>query len=330
MQIRLPVVYPPITSYPYIANSLSILWVKKEKVLPWICDHYIQLVIRPKHSRTRSDFYENADMGSYIIPGNFCPFLSWLRNNQTTANFYKFTDYIEYQISHGYYLEACLDVFYLSCSKKFKNKHFIHQTFIYGFDSENKYVFISDFYDHGKYSRKVVSYDEINKSIEGIDFLINLYKFEDFDYKININLLKATADDYINGRDSMNKFQYSYQSFNQDIIYGINYYNYLLDVFIKEEPIDVRPFHVLYDHKILMKIRLEYLKKIEKFDDSDIDNIIKLNNWLIEMSFILRSLVIKYNITHNYDIKKRISEKCSSIKESDCQLFIKLLKYLSE
>lgn len=330
MQICLPVEYPPITSFPYIANSLSILWVNKDQVLPWICDRYIQLVIRPHHPITRSDFYENADMDNYILPGNYCPFLGWFRNNQTTANFSQFTDYIEYQIKQGYYLEACLDTFYLSCSKRFNTEHFIHQTFIYGFDSTKGYVFISDFYDNGKYARKVVSYDEINKSIEGIDFFISLYKYEDFNYKININLLKTTTEDYINGRDSMNKFLYSYQSYNKDMIYGINFYNYILDVFIKEEEfIDIRPFHILYDHKAIMKIRLEFLKKLELFDNSSIDNIIYLNDLLIEQCFILRTMVIKNNITHNNDIREKIFRKCFSMKESDYEFFVELLKYIS-
>lgn len=324
MQICLPVEYPPITSFPYIANSLSILWVNKDKVLPWICD---QLVIRPEHPLTRSDFYENADTDNYILPGNYCPFLGWLRNNQTTANFYQFTDYIEYQIKQGYYLEACLDAFYLSCTENFNNEHFIHQTFIYGFDSKRRHVFISDFYDNSKYVRKIVSYDEINQSIEGIDYFINLYKYEDFDYKININLLKTATEDYINGRDSMNKFQYSYQSYNKDVLYGINFYNYILDVFIKEEYIDIRPFHILYDHKIIMNIRLEYLKTLGIYDNNDI---IDLNNSLIDQTNILRNMVIKYNITRDNDIKDKICRKCFSIKESDYDLFTELLKYLSQ
>lgn len=327
MQICLPVEYPPITSFPYIANSLSILWVKKDKVLPWICDRYIQLVIRPHHSLTRSDFYENADTDNFVLPGNYCPFLGWLRNNQTTANFNQFTDYIEYQIKQGYYLDACLDSYYLSCTNYFKKKHFIHQTFIYGFDDEKRQVYISDFYD-GKYVRKIVSYDEINKSIKGIDYFINLYKYEEFDYKINLELLKVSTNDYINGRDSLNKYKYSYQSYNKDILYGMNFYNYILDVFINEKIIDIRPFHILYDHKKIMNIRLEYLKKLGIIDKDKIDNIFNLNNLLIEQSLLLRNMVLKYNINHNKSIKDEIYKKCLSVKESDYELFDELLKCL--
>ena len=42
----LPTAAPPITSFPLIANMLSILWLDKNKTLPWICDRFIQLVAR--------------------------------------------------------------------------------------------------------------------------------------------------------------------------------------------------------------------------------------------------------------------------------------------
>lgn len=61
MKSVLPVTYPPITSFPAIANTLSFLWVNEEKVFPWLCDRYLQLIIRPYHPMTRADFYEQAD-----------------------------------------------------------------------------------------------------------------------------------------------------------------------------------------------------------------------------------------------------------------------------
>jgi hypothetical protein len=329
MIMCLPVKDPPITSFPEIANSLSILWVNKEKILPWISDHYIQLMIRPQHPLTRSNFYDQADTDNYIIPGNSCPFLGWLRINQTTAHFNDFTEYIEHQINHGYYIEACLDNFYLSCSKKFNKMHFIHTTFIYGYDNEKKLIFISDFYDNGKYTRKTVSYDEVNKSIENVDYFIKLYKYEDFDYKMNLDLMKLFMEDYVNCRDSLRKFEFSSVSYNKDILYGLKFYDYIIEVFCNEDDIDVRPFHVLYDHKIMMSIRIDYLKEISALKVGNIGQIISNNNSLIDESLNLRNMVIKYNITHNRDLLDNIKKKCIYLKKSDNDLFIDLLTYIN-
>lgn len=330
MQICLPVEYPPITSFPPIANSLSILWVNKERIIPWVSDHYIQLVIRPYHTITQADFYDSADMDNYIIPGYYCPYLSWLRNNQTTAHFNIFTEYIEYQIKHDYYLDACLDTYYLSCSTNYKKKHFIHQTFIYGFNKDKRQVFISDFYDNSKYERKIVNYDEINKSIENIDYFITLYKYNDFDYKINFDLLKLSIEDYINCKDSLKKFEFSYASYNKDLLYGLDFYNYIIDVFCKKDFIDIRPFHILYDHKKMMQIRLEYLNKLNIFDNNKISQINVRNNSLINYSIVLRNIVLKYNLTHNNDLLDKIKEKCNILKRTDKDLLIDFLTCINK
>lgn len=292
-------------------------------------DHYIQLMIRPHHILTKSDFYDEADTDNFIIPGHSCPFISWLRNNQTTAHFIHFTEYIEYQIKQGYYLDACLDNFYLSCSEKFNKLHFIHQTFIYGFDSDERQIYISDFYDNGKYARKEVSYDEINKSIENIDYFINLYKYVAFDYKINLKLLKLSIEDYINCRDSLKKFEFSCAAYNKDILYGLDFYNYLIDTFGQEDYIDKRPFHLLYDHKIMMKLRLEYLEKINVFDLEKICRLKTKNEALINESKNLRILVLKYKIKRNDNLLQKIKDRLKSLKESDCELFTDILDCIS-
>jgi len=329
LQVCLPVEYPPITSFPSIANLLSILWVHKERTLPWICDHYVQLIIRPNHPVTRSDFYDQADTDNFIINGYFCPFLGWLRNNQTTARFTDFTDYIEYQINHGYYMDACLDRFFLSCSNCYNSRHFIHQSFIYGYDNDKKQVFISDFFDSGKYERKIVSYEEINNSIKGIDYHINLYKYQDCNYEINLDLLKLSIADYLNCRDSLKKFQFSNPDYNKNVLYGLDLYNYVIDVFCNEKHIDIRPFHILYDHKKMMKIRLDYLKKLNIFDSIMLELICKRNDSLIEKSLLLRNKVIKYNLKHNNDLLSKIKTECRDLKNNDYYLFSDLLRVLS-
>lgn len=106
MQICLRIKYPPITSFPAIANSLSILWVNEDNFIPWISDGYIQLVIRPHNLLTQEDFYDQSGMDNLSIYACFCLFISWMRNNQTTAHFIKFTGYIECQIKNNYYLDA--------------------------------------------------------------------------------------------------------------------------------------------------------------------------------------------------------------------------------
>ena len=327
MKMCLPIEEPPITSFPEIANTLSVLWQHKEKVTPWLSDRFIQLVIRPNFELTQADFYDHADLNNHFILIYGCPLLGWMRNNQTTANFEKFTDYIEYQINHGYYVEPCLDNYYFKFTSHYQKRHFIHTTFIYGYDNEKKQAYISDFFDGQKYARQVVSYDEINKSIENIDYLINLYKFQDAQYNFNPKLMNLYLEDYINSEDSLHKFEFSYQEHNRGVLYGLNFYDYIIDNICNgRESIDIRPFHILFDHKRLMKIRLEYLYSRNTYDNEEIQRLLLQNNDLINLSKLIRNLAIKYNVRNNTEILQSLKGKCKILKSLDYALVSQILK----
>lgn len=330
MKICLPIAYPPITSFPCIANQMSFLWNHKERVLPWYADRYIQLLIRPQHPLTRSDFYENADIDNFIVPGNFCPFYRFMRNNQTTAHFEKFTDYIEYNIKKEYYIEPCLDNYFLSCSiDSFQKQHHVQTAFIYGFDNVTKEIYLSNYSENGSYVNTKVKYEEINKSIEGIDYFIGLYKYQDFDYHFNIDLLKASIQDYLNCRDSFNRFTFSSPPYNRNILYGLDVYDYIRDVFCEEENIDIRPFHTLYDHKIMHHIRLEYLNSIHLLNDNEFATLSEFNNEIMKDTFHLRNIVLDYYVNHHRSSIMKIKERCNAIKHADYIQFSELLKCLN-
>ena len=95
-----------------------------------------------------------------------------MRSNDETAQYSKFTDYIEFQINNDYCLEACLDRYYFKFPECYKSERYIHSTFIFGYDNERKEVYIVDFFDDGKYDKKIVSYDEITLLYK---FLLSLF-----------------------------------------------------------------------------------------------------------------------------------------------------------
>lgn len=262
------------------------------------------------------------------MPIYLCNYLEWMRNNQTTAGFTKFTDYIEYQISHDHYIEACLDRYYLSCSGEYQKIHNIHTTFIYGFDQESKEIYISDFYQKKKYDRYVVSYDEINRSIEGINYIINLYMLEDVNnYKTNFKLMNRFLKDYINCQDSFGMFDYSNCMFNKDILYGLDYYDYLINHELLNQKIDLRYYHVLYDHKTIMKIRLDYLSNLNLVDKDEITNLIDLNNNILESTKLLEMLALKYEYSKSDKVLNKLIKSCQEIKNLDYELCKRLIDY---
>lgn len=189
---------------------------QKRCVLPWISDHFIQLIMRPNYPYTTADFYDNADIDNYNCLIYNCPFLKWMKNNCYTINGTQFTDYIEYIINQGYYLEANLDHYYFTSSLYYDQKHFVHPTFIYGYDNDKQIIYTSDFYYGKGYIRQPISYSNINLSLNN-DYIINLYGYQDAEYKFNFELMNTYLEDYLFSRDSMKKFVFSHQEYNHNI-----------------------------------------------------------------------------------------------------------------
>lgn len=320
---------PPITSYPAIANILSLLWTRKENVIPWFSDHFIQLMIRPYNEYSKADFYDHADVDNYYSTLFGCPGLDWMRNNVVTAGFDRFSKYVEYQIKQGFCLEPCLDRYYFEFSKSYQKEHFIHSTFVYGFDDIKQQIYIADFFEGGKYEKRIISYSEIDESIRGNNGIINLYRCADDEYTFNYNMMKLYLNDYINSRDSLHKFEFSSSKRNQNALFGIAYYDYIVDNECSAiDFIDVRPFHILTDHKKMMKIRLDYLSKINILNEEAAHELSLENDKLLNETNILKNLVIKYNITKKNKILENIKNKCLDLKEADYIFVNDLLKYI--
>ena len=314
---------PPITSYPIIANILSIIWPHKKKVMPWLCDHMIQLIIRPDYIPTKADFYEHADLDNFICILYGCPHLEWMRNNCYTAEYEKFTDYIEFQINNGYFVEPNLDNYYFEFSLCYKSYHLIHPTLIYGYDNDRKIVYVSDFYNHGRYIRKEISYDEINRSMKN-DYIMNLYKYQEAEYLVNHKLMNMYLRDYLNAKDSSMRFEQSYQEYNHNVIFGIDVYDYIIDKMCNKDELDIRPFHVLYDHKELMKLRLMFLNDYPEYS-CKLEGLLELNEEARRDALHLRNLVLKYNISHDRRLLESIKSRCFELKMKDINLISEIL-----
>ena len=151
MKKLIPTDIPPITSYPMIANMLIFLWPHKEKIMPWFCDHYIQLVIKTDdYESDWANFYDGLHIDN-ILPAEYCPFCDFRRIDKTTRSkdLQIFTDFIEAQIANGYCIDTCLNQYFLSASHNFHKEHVMHLTFILGYDKGKNKVYIADFYDQG-------------------------------------------------------------------------------------------------------------------------------------------------------------------------------------
>lgn len=320
----LPLVTPPITTYPSIANILSLMWSKKNQILPWFSDHFIQIMVRLDHEHTFGDFYDHADIDNYyrIIYG--LPGLGWMRTTREASHFSAFSEYIEKVISNGYGIEACIDRFYLKCTKNFQTKHFIHSTFIYGFDEIKREVYLADFWEDGKYGQRIASYEEIDASMNN-DYLINLFKAYDDEYEFDFLLMKRYVEDYIQARDSFDKFAFSNRDYNHEVLFGIDYYKFMIHSCTHYKEVDSRLFHLLFDHKTLMQYRIKYLISLNRFDNNLLTELLSDNADQIKKTLVLRNSVLKYNVLGRDDIRDSICNHINELKVLDYNVMERLL-----
>src|SRR5699024_618791 len=89
---------------------------------------------------------------------------------------------------------------------------------------------------------------------------------------------------------------------------------------------DIRPLHILYEHKKCMVMRLEYMRNL--FNDETFNNIIEGYQEIQKMCLLAKRLLIKYMYTSNWinDINKLIE----SIYKMEQQQLYKLIKNLEK
>ena len=224
----------------------------------------------------------------------------------------------------------CLDHFYFSCAEFCNKEHHMHPTFIYGYDDFKKQFFIKDFFKN-KYSEKTVSYKEMNLAFDECKIqksyhrIINLLKYTPLYYELNLDKIIRNYTDYLNGCDTTYKYKEDIQYGDLTFSYGIRYYD-VLDHQLCNKDIDIRIFHVLYDHKIIQSMRIKYL-----FDNNYITNpeLLEKSDLLEQKALNLRNLVLKYLISQNQADLNEATSLCKHMKEYDREYVSDLLNELN-
>lgn len=335
MKKILPNEYPPITSYTSIAHVLSALWPLKEVMMPWFCQQYIQLV----STKEFGHFYDCTHDYMMSFPVE-CPFFEYQFIDKRRMFNYpeKFSEFLEYYILKDCYVVAGIDEFYVNCSWNYQRTHYVHQALIYGCDTMEKKFYIADFYKD-KYRQTEISYeliDEADRSLSKdldkwyLDVMIFNYLERHEPFRLNIELIKVLLSDYVNSRDSFYKLSFSRYDDRKNYNYGLQFYDNIVELLLdKGENIDIRPFHVLYDHKVAMLIRLEYMHQNSFFDNDSYNRLFFEITQLKKENFALRQTILKYNMRPERINLDSVVQKCMYLKQKEYDTFSFMLKALS-
>jgi hypothetical protein len=235
------------------------------------------------------------------------------------------SSFLKERIDHNdYILIFNIDEFYLSYSKAYQKNHYIHDTYIFGYDNDEFAVMA---YKNSNLQRIWVNQNEIKTGIHKAwikDKDIGICTLQVYEYvnqEIDISKIINNLNYYLNSKDNNGN------SFN-DNTYGISIYKKLDEyIFNKkgETSVDLRLFRMFWEHKKMMRLRIEKINEIFCLDNERLFEIKEIEN----MANIIFNMMIKYSLKCDIDIMQRTLFMLSKIEQKEKSFIENIIKDLT-
>lgn len=310
---------PLISTYTSYGAIFSII---PRSAMPWVLNNFIQINFVEAWGMATFDFHK--------LLLNNCPSID-LYTEREVSNPECQTEGLKNKIIEGidsnYYLFFYVDRYDIECAEEYQKMHCFHEIFVYGYDLEQNQVYICDNFQDGKFIQTSCSFQSISRSYGKIlsqesfmKKILYLKVCENTFCKLNIKKIEYNLRAYIRGEET-----YSIIGEPTKIEYGVSVIDLYVDYISKIDGqwIDQRFFHLLYEHKTLMEMRVRSLLQLGYVDEKDID--IEEFVEQIQRALILRNLVIKYNLLRDEDLTCKICNKLLELRRWDVMLISLLL-----
>ena len=328
MKKTLPIRLPSVTAHPYHSCILAILSAY-EYTYPWICGNYIQM-----KGKTYFDMEKNIqkmDLQFLMFDYEYSDVIPFFRKNtqkilKNNLDAYlaisniNIIDFIIDQIEQNYYLIIHLDEYYCSFAELYQKKHVFHQVVVYGYDTIQKTFKIGGNFKHFCFKLIEIESDKFAEAYINTNknYFIMFLKIENVNF-LSYEFIFRLLKDYLMGLYSPTFFETSY-------LYGITIYQifqeYLAEVIKKEQLyLDIRRFHLLWDHSRIMSNLSQYLFTIGKIDMKLVNDFKSLEQKIL----VIRNLVLKFNTSHDIKDLLFVNNELYQVKERETQLIEELL-----
>lgn len=340
-EIILPHKYPFVTSFPSNAAMFSILTMYPQAD-PWLYNNFLNLWgLQIDEDNILLRF-------SPLMIKKICPFLSYNYFGRDFINAHyhnKIVDFFIVCISSGYYIFSQYNKLYIPHILYSQVIYNEHQLFIYGFNKKTREFYVADFIpsQSNKYTFYEASFSNVRDAVNNTQdntFFVEIFKYQNIDYRFDIDILKREINDFLNSTKSLLLYEesalYSYEKncIQENLFtFGISNYNLIINNLIKiineNGPYnDIRTFHVLYDHKVLMINRINFLIRNGYIKDNQ--TLLQKFEIIKDLCLRCRNLFIKYRLTKNKKPLDQIITYIESIKSDEKILMQNLTDYLNE
>lgn len=328
---KLPLGHSPIIGYQHHAYPLSICSLHPS-FEEWFYCNYIQLVCNPTGNQLLMNFYEYGRINpkSPLLGEMYLP-------KTLIAQYINPMRFIEDAIRNGHYIVTFVDEFYIPGRYAYEKFHNVHDILVYGYDKLNHTLNVAGYDAHAQYQLAEVYSGDFEMAFNEIKTTsgalvkwadgIHLYQLKtDESFHIDIEIIVELMEDYLFSRDSSKRFAMYDNPVEQ--IYGMDVYDavvlYLQS--IKDENIDIRIPHIIFEHKKCMVARLRYIKeKITlNLDAYLIDQYISIEQETLKA----RNLSLKYKMTNKPEYLGDIALLYEKVKKEETILLSKIITFL--
>ena len=336
MKKILSITMPPVIGYLHHAYPLSIL-ANEEAYLPWFHSNYIQLYCPPNFqnpSRNRTmkfNFYRRPDQRV-----SFSPYLK-VQILDRDLIFKSPTDILPFVVAcidKGYYIQPTVDEYFLPDSAAYQKRHLVHETLIYGYD---KQTFVGIGYNkNGDYASCHIMFSELEQAIVHADLTghydpdgLRLFKYDSHvRYDFDIHLVREHLEDFLFSKNTSHRFRLLANP--TDGAYGLATYeclkHYINSFLVPPFSFDIRPMHILWEHKKCMAYRLNYMEA-QGYLKSEDGFFIQYDEVTRKIG-VLRMMLLKFRKTRSPALIHRVCLHLDAIAEVEKRLLQNLLDNL--
>lgn len=339
--IKLPLSQPLAKGYLHYAYQFSILGCKEE-TKTWIFMNYIQLISENGNAMYPVNFYL-PDYTGY----NWSILTPWFDYSVITRDFIikndlDFHKIIVDSLMNKQYVYFYLNERYIPGTRANQlNTDFNHMILIHGYHHGSKEAYFTGFDKNRNFTERSVPIEILKQAYfdntydyernECRMFFLKLREDEGFKLYFDMNHFIKQLSCLLHGRKVINNVIDYHTDFTYS--YGLNVYDNITKLLelhydgqVQNQKTDlVIPMHVLMEHKHIMVERLKYVETL--FPRVTLDQFVKYYEDLKKSFENLRNLSIKYKISGDRGIIRRIKDRILNLKEEEKSVLTELIDH---
>ena len=328
---RLPInPHPPIVGYT--VYPLAIV-AAHDAYLPWFYSQHIQVFCPPDFPENLSakfDFYRHP-----LSRQNPCPLLNtfWLHRSHCTDAYGAITPFLIQQLDEDRYIQLYANEFHIPDRGKYLKTHYTHALLIFGYDLERGDFDILGYNRQGNFAPSKIAFEHLEIAFQRIHYLpermetVGLFAYNpDALFEFDLHLAIDALEDYVFSRNTSERFRMMAPPI--DGLFGIETYRELITRCERCHPsrFDIRPLHILWEHKKCMLGRIRYMETRGHIDPSD--GFSNGYEQIEDMAQIVRMMALKLRASHNTTLLVRLMARLEHLAQCEVNLLGCLLESL--